>query len=889
LADQVNHPIIQNLEGAFSGQRSWNVDQDLTRLLNETEENDKETINSSLKKTKIHHLDIQVLEQLAKSNNDVIEASNHPLKNTIGKVRKILEKSEDQHKHLESLAFDAYRYRSLSWFVGAALFTEREADFTSNEKREKLEKLITIHSPTTKAENLNILSLDDKRSLIKTIREYSEKPDRLYHKVYLYSDLPCSPVETTPSIFSALLAINSGHLDSAASMLTDLTKHENNIIKNEAIRLLIHTLTLTGNYEQAAETIVDSVLNKTVSIGIFDTNNLLELMISDAKESNKIIYPILYSLHSRFCDSNFDPELKYLFENFLIKNGKTTPENLFFCEEEFGNLRLSYFLKWVCTPENMKLYLEFDTQKDIQNCRLAICSYLMESGDSSTTIQSEVKEINKANAIKKAAEKVDNSRIYVNTDVFVGRNSTVYRELFQHYENLTKNDYSSYEDEQSFDSVYNIFSKSKEIDKNTKISQVLSNLYFPYMKLNTKNATFLSLFKLVREEFTFGEKGLNNHLSTRIRHGVLPTTLRKPIVDESLYLSETITEEQFTESSRWVNSVNNQDYIDVGTLYSELRSFTNKLERLISEINDEWLQINTLDLDSPSIKGETDNPNCLFKYPISPIESYGLQKELPISPSYNDFIQVTLRWLWEKTESNLELVQKQLNSKALDSYCGFLDELKNGVRSIDIPDYQISEICNACDRAKQKLRTQIEIICSWFTHIEGDSDEEYDLETAVDIAKKSLNVDVSFENRASCNLRGRALSYTVDIFFILFENAISKSNLEKSDVSIEVFSSISDNNELVLRVVNSCHPLTDIDATEGELDFYRNAYGDEELIHDVIQQEGGTGFFKIWKILEKDLETSHEFNIRFLDINKFEAEIVLHRSKSIIWHEDINS
>jgi hypothetical protein len=891
LSKIISHPVLNNLQGIFADHAAWNIDNELTKLLDDSENPTIPDLSTRINNVNISHIDVQVLEQLAISRKNIGGAENEGLINTVYLIRNILEKNEDESKPLEYFAFDAYRYRSLTWFVGAALFAERESNFVSNEKRENIEKLITIYSPTTKVENLLLLNPSNRADLTQNLKIASSVSEPHYHKIYLFSDLKI-PVncEFNSPIFNALIALKESNHESAITILEGLSQSDDKIIRNKAVRLLVNTLICVNRSEDAVEKIVDSVLSHTAPIGLFDTNKLLETAFEQGKITGKIEYPIIYSLHSRFCDSNFDSELKFLFENFLIKNKKVIPQDLFFSEFVFGKSRLTYFFKWVCTPENMKLYLEFEAQKDIQNSRIAICSYLMENGDSSATIQSEVKEINKANAIKKAAEKVDNSRIYVNTDVFLSRNSSVYRDLFQHYENLSKKDFSDHSDEQNFESIYKIFSNSKDFDGNLKISEIFNTLYFPYIRLNSKNATFLSLFKLIREEFTFGEKGLNNHLSTRIRHGVLPTALRKSVVEESLYIPDTQSEIDFIETARWFNNSKQQeDSNQNSNIYFELKSFSKKFENLISEINDEWLQINTLDLDSPSIDGETDSPKSLFRYSISPIESYALQKELPISPSYNDFIQVTLRWLWEKTESNLELVQNQLNTKAIDRFNLFLDDLKDNLRAVDVSHHQVLEIFNACDRAKQSLRTHIEIICSWFTHIEGDSYEEYDLETAVDIAKKSLNVEVLFINDITCSLLGRALSYTVDIFFILFENAISKSNLDKRKVNIKVSSSISSDKNLVLKISNSFQPSKKLQLIEDELEFYRNAYGDEELIRDIIQKEGGTGFFKIWKILEKDLETRHDFKIRMSEDSEFEVEIILFNSKSIIWNENINS
>lgn len=80
---------------------------------------------------------------------------------------------------------------------------------------------------------------------------------------------------------------------------------------------------------------------------------------------------------------------------------------------------------------------------------------------------------------------------------------------------------------------------------------------------------------------------------------------------------------------------------------------------------------------------------------------------------------------------------------------------------------------------------------------------------------------------------------------------------------------------VTITVSNRTKPIEKYEIENFNLDFYRNAYGDEELTRDAIQGEGGTGFFKIWKIMMRDLNIKHEISFGYKDNNMFSVSLTL--------------
>ena len=797
-------------------------------------------------------------------------------------MRRMILREDDYVNAKQYLSFVAYTFRALPWFIKLQLFIEREGEFLS---RDDIECLDTLTSACIDGDSIRKVALAGDNyisSLYDNFPNYTcvNLEYKLSQNQKVNFNLNVSPINTAmlkikgqmklglySQVIENLYMVIGNNLDPAVTI--------------EAKRLLIESLMNTGKSWDAIKIFIDESLQSINFASIYDIEAILIESLDEFKDSKAIEYPIVLSVFSRVKSSKYDSELKYSFEVFLLENGFSRPEDTFGKELEFGDTKLHYFLQWVCTPEIMSLYFGFETPEETEECRINVCEYLMRKGVNPESISNELKSINKKIADRIAKQRVDMSRIYVDTSEFTGRNSEQYRILFDRYLQYSKNDYSAASDEQSLEKVYDIITSDNDIPAKNKAA-FLSKVILPDSNLNKKNAIFLSLAKLFREEFTYGGKGLNAHLSTRIRHGVLPTCIRKSFMDESLYaIAEGKNYEEI--DFPWIHSITKKEK----SAFSELlRSLSVSVENIIDQINDEWLQIYIKDLSISDISDLENQPKRigLFDFSTTPLETFGIQKSLPISPNYEDLVKVMMDWLWEKTDNNLELIRTKIDSEAKTALLKVLDNFQKDVaRTITNPTVG-SDISNAISRVKSKIPTNIETICSWFV-IDSASSESGDSEisTVIDIAKKSLSLEVNLDESVKCIISNESLSSFVDIFHILFENAISKSQISRDDLAIMVF--VKEHSEkILLTIINNCDQNA---ITNDDVKFYQEAYGDENLIKDILQNEGGTGFFKIWKILEKDLGIEHSF---FLDAGKelFSVNFEIMSNKHIRKNENIN-
>ncbi|MGO3700451.1 MULTISPECIES: hypothetical protein [Halomonas] len=643
--------------------------------------------------------------------------------------------------------------------------------------------------------------------------------------------------------------------------------------------MLVESYIKLGEYIKALKVLIHEALQNESFFYMFDTEDLIIKAKFSIKESSFIEVPIFYSLHSRLNNSSHDSALKYAFDNFLTKNNFVFPTELFGSESIFGQEKLHYFLRWVCTPEVMKLYLAFDSPRHTEECRVKICRYLMKYDDNDIMLSDEIKDINRTHIMRKAVRKVENSRIYVDMSNLNGRDSQKFKSLFEKYIDLAN---ASKEEKTDDDSFLDIIDVIKTEIGNERIDywRYLSRIHPQNVKQSLKNSTFMSLAKMIRAEFTYGDRGLNNHLSTRIRHGVLPTALRKPLLEEGLFILKK-DKEDFSKTPKWLFRYREISDNEINTVNNVLAVFSKKYEDIIAELNDKRLQVSFLGEELVLTGRVSDNTIAMFDYSVSSLESFALQKELPISPGFNDFVKTATQWLWDRTDCNLREVQKYIRTDFKFRLTQLLDELKTYLAKETIPTGVVFDFSNAVDRAKASLSTQIDVVCSWFAHTDIDEGDEYDIDTCVDIAKYSTDVEVSLYKNVACTFSERNLLYMVDVFFILFENAVSKSGLEKNELSIEVFVHKTESDDLLIKIINKTSSDITLEERSSKLEFYKLAYGDESKINDVLQKEGGTGLFKIWKILEKDLETPHALDIYFDDEDFFNVDILCEVGKGV--------
>ena len=890
LSRLIKHPIINNLASMLGVFSDWKFLPQQYHFIDMYTEGNYQEICSQFEAAGDNELlDFQYFEIVAKSATRVGSPQFTGLKGRIvGALIDILEKNTNCNTSLSFLLCLCHSFQPLKWFCELHLFLERERKALTETDNSKIRNLSIIYSSFDSPKKLYILSDDIRELYLKqcskiindslSMHLFTEK-ERLHE---LSSPWINRIEENRLNKYIAKSLLEAKQYAPTIAILEKLSNCKDILIRFESSSMLVEAYIKTGQAQKALEHFVNKCIANHSYVYNYNTSSICDIARTIAKDSKSINVPVALSLHSRYINDKYDSVLRFSFERFLLNNNVLLPLDDLSIYSGYNINSVNYFLEHACIPDVMKLYFNLPNTKAIEECRISICNYLVSNNISKDHLIQEVKDRTRKLVIGTAYKQIEKSRIYSDTSIFYNEGSrNKYIQLFEKYCTLSSADYGAYEDEKSLSEIY-------ELLKDKDLLSGAHTLFILKLPLNEKNSTFLTLLQRIRDDFTYGDKGFNYYLSTRIRHGHLPTTLRKCVLDEQLVTKKIANTNNFKPNEYWLGKlwVYNENTMDkINKAFTE---FAAKYEEEIETINDKWLQITSLDQAIINLSDTKSKTDAIFDFSIGNFESYALQKKIPPTANYAEYAKLIIDWLWKRTDINLEKARDRLSVTARQRLLDLMHSLQKDVFLLSGESQEAIEFNDAIGRARAALSTNLEQVISWFTRSEGSLVTHYDLDIAIEIAVRSAFVKVAVEKDKSYNLDGSTLSYIVDLLYILFENAISKSHLPKESIEL-VLNLNSDSNAVVLTVTNRCAHVSDLDHANSQLDKYRTSYGNQDLHKKHIQGEGGTGFFKIHNILKNLLGLEHTTRFGYKSTDVFQVMISISNFDKVFSNENINS
>lgn len=861
LKNNINYYIFNNIDYTYSKlEEKYNYDQDYLNLHNYYIKGEISKFSEGFNQIQIEKIDLELLEVAGELN---VSIENKFINNIVKNIRNIALRTDkyiDSYQYLKCMSLS---FRGIPLFQQINLFLLRETPFFST-NNEAFYSWISCYS---KVKTPSLFFNLNKNKAILDVKQNESK--NIIEKICLYltdieidADLIFSYSELKPELAKFLFVKKLIEKNDLINLNKFIKDNQENIydefIKGKLEQLLINSESLKHDFEGVLRTAFINIEERK-KLYLYNLIFIAEEINSYfPKFSNSIYTPIFLNMYSLYIDNKYDSLLKLSLEMFLDKNNYSYV--LEFTQKTELSLEEQYFLKNVCKTGNMKLL--FDNQADLDNARLNICKYLISKNTGDQELIDEIKELNRRMTLSKAKKNIETSRIYVDTSVFLGRDSHKYKDLFESYLSHCEKNISS-EDDDELEKIYRMI-KDIDYEKNDlSIHEVISSIYPVNLNLSAKNVTFYNLMKSMMHEFTFGEKGLNNFLSTRIRHGLLPNIIRKCAQDEYILYAEHTEDDEINELSKFAKNEN-----EMNLLNEFMRKFSKELEDKIEGLNDQKIQISILD-NLIQKDNNLFNGNALFQYNVNPLEAYIVQKNLNLSPTYNDFVKIIVDWLWKRTDINLKAVRFYLKNEFKDSILKLSEDTKINIpRSFNLE--LTNEISNRINRFKNSFELTLEKISSWFERSEIDNENiSYDIRTAIETAQDILSLPLKILKVDDIKISSKNLSYIVDILLILFENSISKSGFNKrDDINTEISIEQPEEGTILISCKNNYRSSEPVSSLNRKLDFYRESYGKESEMRNYLQQEGGSGLFKIWKIIARDLNaTEHSTSFYYDDEN----------------------
>jgi hypothetical protein len=291
------------------------------------------------------------------------------------------------------------------------------------------------------------------------------------------------------------------------------------------------------------------------------------------------------------------------------------------------------------------------------------------------------------------------------------------------------------------------------------------------------------------------------------------------------------------------------------TFQQILGEFSDTIDNYIRKINNEALRIRVAH----------EKPG-LFDFLLTVELADSIQERLGPEASLDDLIDMVFDTLWDRLDSNLARLQYYFRSDVFLTLRSMLSDLRTQASQLGV-DTACPEFLTTVDSAHAALGAAITRIANWFRLSKSRQFVDFRLELAIAVAAESVrncfgNISLGEEIRSPDlpMLEGRYLSGFVDVFFILFENACKHSGLLKNQAYVEV---IPNGRSVNIVVSNPISALPDISVRQTQISAIRASLN-SPISTRILAGEGGTGLYKIRKILEYDLGclNSFDFEIR---------------------------
>lgn len=661
-------------------------------------------------------------------------------------------------------------------------------------------------------------------------------------------------------------------------------RNSNDLCKKYVFEEIMKNLYLSylniGNISKCIDILIESYLEYNTFFPLrFDIERLIKTVERQTIADKKVLFkdisiPIMYYINTKIFGEDLQNSSKIAgaIDNYLKLNSLNTPSSIQKNYQHLDRTRLIFFLRKVCNTEILRRSYKINSPEKLMNERIAICNWLINlDEENANDYNQEKKDILKEIMIEKRMRVFDESKIYVDTEAITNVTIPQIKESFERYVKATT------------------FSKElKFVDLDVDSNNISSLIYLNDDKINEVEVTYshdykYTLFKelaiQLRDQFLFNKQfGLDTFLSARIRHGIITTKLRKIFEDLNLI---TLKDKSgiYLENEYWNLELaidnENKEY----ELNKILDEFSNKIDCIIYEKLKGWMQIK---IDSKS--------NGLFEYKFDESILREYYEKYENITNCEILVDSIFESMWIKSEENLEIIKDKLSNELKDDFLLELDCLNKQVKSLLVNNNNFMSIVSNLTACKVKIENEMNSLIKWFNINKNEYVIDYSMDellstclAIIDNEEFSSKIYEGLMISSNKIFIGSCFTYFVDILLILLNNIIGKSKVKVSDLNI-IMEVIEKNDILKINISNNVSDVADFDKIIKIINEIKcNLTNCTDM--GKTREEGGTGFYKIDKILKYNLKRNN-YNFDFyLENDKFTVNIEI-ETGGLVKNED---
>lgn len=800
------------------------------------------------------------------------------LKDSLESLQVVLEMSENTYAaafNIVTLSERFYCHEWAKYLVAVVLHELRDEQsvYPSPELRH-----IFVLDPYTSPFSAVAANGEAKEAILKDVRLTELFP--FTHAIYeavttgeINSSLPIS--KTRQEKYLAMHCMTTEAYGDAISHFRWLIENAPN---NERLRAgsgIALALMKSNRLEEAIDAVVSTYADHPYVANILPVKEIVAALDDPEGWPDSISVAILFEIYTTYYDESKLANLRYAFEKFQNSHQIIEPSEIAQLIPKYGQQKIVLYLDSVWIPKVMRQTILYDGTKGIEEARIKVCRVLASlDAENESEYLEEIKERVKQLEIAKVTTLIQQSKVYVDIEAIKKSLRSKLGDSYARYKSSLPSTTNT--DLLLYKKISEAVSQMADRE-GISVPLVLSSLHgLEPDKRTESDAQFEALFYEVTNEFLRGAHGLNAYLSTRVRHGTLSNTLRKPVADERLITSREEASSNYVPNEYWKSYQDRaNEKEEWAKILKALDDFSRDFDCVIDCIKDELLQIKIV----RELNDEGENNNALFVYPSSNLERKYVQEQDRSFRSMDDFVDYCVDILWEKTDQNLLKVQEVLKGEIRDRLMRPFDELSALLNTVTAQG--VNELINAVGRARTSTQNNLNLVISWFKRNEVYDRQDYPPDFPFHIALNMVTNTMSNAsgwkgasvtlNPESVPMPGRTLDGLVYVYYVLLENAILRSGINEEDLKVNA--SISFVNGIFS--AKFTNPVSTSKLTQEErdkLESLRVSLKSDEYSRRA-QREGRSGLHKIWLTINSPFYREPRLDYSLLDDSTFIVEL----------------
>jgi hypothetical protein len=870
LSRSISDPQLHRLARAFG----VNVDVPLdSRVLSLTDDYNAGRFGSVIEKVggsdafhDIETLEIMLRAKLASEQPEDNPAGDHETKTLYAEIKSDLsavlayvDEAVEARLRLQKLILT---HCNASWAASLRLTLDRQSHDERVLEPTRVQTVFSLRS-TVELPNL-VLALpagEIRDGLV--ARQLSKHPDS--PTVAILANLYGKVVEVGPqgvgTLNDAMVLLRNGSTLEAIEQLKALSApNQPSFAQLEASRLLAIAYWSGGQVEQMADITASLFVRSRYFGAILPIRDLVAELLKGHDEPmpasptrGKLSVAIVYDIYSRYVSSKYDAERADAFRDVLRANGVEKASELGQYVDRFLVAELAYFLRFVCVPDVLDQSLVLDTSRAVEDERVAILLLISEltAGKAPSAIKDELREIRTRQVVRETTLRLDESKIYVNIEGIRRSIDVSMRDDWNRYRLM--NDGME-------QTLFNILEQVRG-DKTDPVRFIFANP-------SERFALLRRMISTLRDEFTLNKEfGLNSNLSTNIRHGYVEREIRGPLLARSLVTNKDTDSGSYLRNNFWLERLEDRVPEQESPLSAIFDKFSTRIDDEIDRVNRQLLRV----------QSET-TPHGLFKYGLSDAALMAADNTWSTKETFDEFIDAVFSVFWDGTQRNLGLVRDALSSVVLTELIDSLTSLAQDI-SVDGFDQVLPDLEHAITMVQTEMRSAIDRVTSWFTLSSNNEYQDFDLAIAFQAGMNTVktyfrNISITEEYRSNGEIimNGWCLPMFARLFFLILDNAATHGARSRPTLRISMLVEVKDST-LFIKATNDLPADHDNAELRRRVSEITRDYGQARAM-ELLSEEGGSGYPKIWKLLKTDLRRDHDLFVDVTD-SEFSVEILL--------------